>query len=157
MKGDQQIAQDRSYAEYLKMNEDIELQEVKTYNEFQQKREMLQEPDYEALGTEKRRLNLVIMVTEAFEEERKRTVMDLMKELEDAEEVQVFGRIGKAAGKPRSICVKMGNWENRHRVLLKAKQLNDPIGFKNIYVCPVCPKINRRRIKSFEFRPETSR
>jgi len=64
--------------------------------------------------------------------------MDLMKVLglEDAGEVQVLGRIGKAGGKPRPIRVKLGNWENRRSVLLKAKMLKDIIGFEGTYVCP---------------------
>jgi len=66
------------------------------------------------------------------------SVMDLMKVLglEDAGEVQVLGRIGKAGGKPRPIGIKLGNWENRRRVLLKAKMLKDTTGFENVYVCP---------------------
>jgi len=54
----------------------------------------------------------------------------------DAGEVQILGRIGKVGGKPRPIRVKLGNWENRRRVLLKAKMLKDITGFENIYVCP---------------------
>jgi len=56
--------------------------------------------------------------------------------LEDAGDVQVLGRIGKAGGKPRPIRVNLGNCENRRRLLLKAKILKDIIGFENIYVCP---------------------
>jgi len=92
---------------------------------------------HESLEREKRRLNLVIMgIKEESEEEGTNTVMDLMKVLglEDAGEVQVLGRIGKAGGKPRPIRVMLGNWENRRRLLLKDKMLKDTTGFENIYV-----------------------
>jgi len=45
--------------------------------------------------------------------------------------------VGKADGKPRPIRVKLANWENRRKVLLKAKMLKGTIGFESIYVCPV--------------------
>jgi len=121
----------------LKTNPGIDLKEGKT-QDIQQKSEM-QEQVYEALEREKRRLNLVIMgIKEEPEEEGIKTGMDLMKVLglEDAVEVQVLGRIGRAGGKPRPIRVKLANCENRRRVLLKAKMLKDTIGFESIYVCP---------------------
>jgi len=119
------------------MNVGLDIKEGKT-QDIQQKREM-QEQVYEALERDMRRLNLVIMGNkEDSEEDGTKTLMELMKVLglEDEGVVQVLGRIGKAGGKPRPIRVKLGNWESRRRVLLKAKMLKDTIGFKSIYVCP---------------------
>jgi len=47
-------------------------------------------------------------------------MMNLIKVLglEDAGDVQVFGRIGKPGGKSRPIRVKLRNWENKLSVLL---------------------------------------
>jgi len=77
-------------------------------------------------------------IKEESKEEGIKTVMDLMKVLglEDAGEVQVLGRIGKAGGKPRRIRVKLWNWKNRCRVFLKAKMLKDTTGFEHIYMGP---------------------
>jgi len=72
----------------------------------------MKEQVYETRERKKRRLNLVIIgVKEESEEEGTKTVMEFMKVLgiEDAGEVQVLGRIGKAGGKPRPIRVKLGN------------------------------------------------
>jgi len=59
-------------------------------------------------------------IKEESEEEATMTVMDLMKVLglETSGEVQILGRIGRAGENPRPIWIKLGNWENRRRVLL---------------------------------------
>ena len=137
IKGDLQTVQGRSYADSLITGKGQEVDGVKPQDNKQ--RRNMQEQVFEAMEREKRRLNIVIMgVKEGTEDKDKEMVMELMKVLglEDADEVQVMGRIGKVGVKPRLIRIKLVNWENRRKVMLRAKQLKDSLGFEHVYICP---------------------